>query len=154
MHKPKIYLETTIFNYYFDTERDAHPATVKLFEQIKAGKYEAYTSLYVTSELEEAQEPKRSKMLDLIPQYKIITLDVSSVAEHLAKIYVTENIVPAKFSYDGLHIAVATINNLDFICSLNFKHINKFKTKENTNIVNKREGYSKINIVSPMEVVY
>jgi len=24
VRKPKIYLETTIFNHYFDTERDAH----------------------------------------------------------------------------------------------------------------------------------
>jgi hypothetical protein len=28
MSVPKIYLETTVFNYYFDTERDAHEDTV------------------------------------------------------------------------------------------------------------------------------
>jgi hypothetical protein len=43
MRKPKIYLETTIFNYYFDTERDAHIDTVKLFKEIKEDKYDAYT---------------------------------------------------------------------------------------------------------------
>jgi len=38
MRKPKIYLETTIFNYFYDTARDGHADTVKLFEEIKAGK--------------------------------------------------------------------------------------------------------------------
>jgi predicted nucleic acid-binding protein len=47
----KIYLETTIFNYYFDVERDAHPSTVQLFNEIKANKFEPYTSIYVTEEL-------------------------------------------------------------------------------------------------------
>ena len=28
----KLYLETTMFNYYFDTERDGHADTVRLFE--------------------------------------------------------------------------------------------------------------------------
>ena len=45
MRKPKIYLETTLFNFYVDQERDAHADTVRLFEDIAAGKYEAYTSL-------------------------------------------------------------------------------------------------------------
>jgi hypothetical protein len=32
MSKPKAYLETTMFNYYFDVERGMHPATVAFFE--------------------------------------------------------------------------------------------------------------------------
>jgi len=39
----KVYLETTLFNFFFDTDRDAHAATVKLFEEIRAGKHEGYT---------------------------------------------------------------------------------------------------------------
>ena len=44
MRTPKIYLETTLFNYFYDSERDAHTDTVALFKEIQAGKYEAYTS--------------------------------------------------------------------------------------------------------------
>ena len=65
MRRPRIYLETTVFNHYFDTDREAHVATVALFKEIKAGKYEAFTSVYVTDELEKASEPKKSKMLAL-----------------------------------------------------------------------------------------
>ena len=76
MRKPKIFLETTVFNHYFDTDREAHAATVKLFKEIQADKYDAYTSAYVVEELEDAKEPKRSNMLALILECNIKVLGV------------------------------------------------------------------------------
>ncbi|MDR1669285.1 MAG: hypothetical protein LBR76_04935 [Oscillospiraceae bacterium] len=52
MRKLKIYIETTLFNFYFDETREAHADTLRLFEDISAGKYEAYTSDYTVAELE------------------------------------------------------------------------------------------------------
>ena len=153
MRRPRIYLETTVFNHYFDTDREAHVATVALFEEIKAGKYEAFTSVYVTDELEKASEPKKSKMLALIGEYGVVLLDDSVASRQLANVYVNDGIIPDKFRYDGLHIAIATTNDLEYIFSLNFKHINKVKTKAMTSIVNLREGYRPITIASPMEVM-
>ena len=73
--KAKAYLETTMFNYYFDSDRDAHNDTIRFFSDIAIGKYEAYTSSYVTDEIENAGEPKRSKMLALITDYNIKVVD-------------------------------------------------------------------------------
>lgn len=153
MRMLKIYLETTIFNYYFDKERDAHPDTVKLFKEIKAGKYQAFTSVYVLKELRNAPTEKADKMLALIDKYGITTLGFSSEAEELAMVYVNEGIIPVKYSTDGVHIAVATVNDLDMILSLNFRHIVRKKTIELTEFVNLREGYRKVWIYTPMEVV-
>ena len=153
MRRPKIYLETTIFNHYFDKDREAHATTVKLFKEIQAGRYDAYTSAYVVDELEDAQDPKRTNMLRLIPEYDVKVLNFSDDAEYLADIYVNEGIIPARYHYDGLHIACATVNDLEYIFSLNFKHINKVKTKTMTSIVNIREGYRPVTIASPLEVI-
>lgn len=153
MRRAKIYMETTVFNYYFDSERDAHPYTVKLFEEVMQGKYTAFTSAYVVGELLQAHEEKRDKMLALIEKYDIAVLDLSEEAERLAAIYVKEGIIPERFTTDGIHIAVATVNDLDMILSLNFKHIVKKKTIELTELVNVREGYKKVQIYTPMEVV-
>ena len=153
MRKPKIYLETTVFNHYFDTDREAHAATVALFKEIRAGKYEAYTSVYVVDELQDAKEPKRSNMLGLIGKYGVTVLDEKEEAERLADIYVSDGIIPIKYHYDGLHIAIATANDLEYIFSLNFKHINKVKTKTMTSNINIREGYRPITIASPLEVM-
>jgi len=91
-------------------------------------------------------------MLALIGKYGITVLNFSDEVRDLADIYVKEGIIPAKYRYDGLHIACATVNDLDFIFSLNFQHINKVKTKAMTAVVNVREGYKSITIASPMEV--
>jgi predicted nucleic acid-binding protein len=151
---PQIYIETSIFNFVFtDDAPDKRQNTLKLFAEIKEGKYEPYTSVYVIQELEQAFEPKREKMLALLGEYNIKVLDANAEAERLADIYVAEGIIPAKYSTDGLHIAMAAIEDLDFIVSLNFKHIVKRKTIEITEIVNYREGYKKIGIYSPAEVI-
>ena len=65
-----MYLETTVFNYYFDEDRQGHEDVIKLFEAIRAGEFEAYTSELVMKELGRAEEPKRSNMLDLVKGYK------------------------------------------------------------------------------------
>ena len=150
----KVYLETTVFNYYFDTDRDAHAATVKFFDEIRHGKYEAYTSAYVLAELEKASEPKRSNMINLIASLGIELLEPEIQAENLADMYVKEGVIPRRFRLDGVHIALASIKELDYIISLNFQHINKQKTKTYTALINKLHGYNKeIIICSPMEVI-
>jgi len=153
MRTQKIYLETTLFNFYVDESRDAHADTVKLFEEIASGKYEAYTSTYVTDELENAPEAKRDRMMRLITEYNIAVLAPSDEAVKIADIYVAEGIIPKKYRTDGLHIAIATVNDLDIIISMNFRHIVKRRTILATGKINNLNGYRAIEIYSPMEVV-
>jgi predicted nucleic acid-binding protein len=152
MRAAKIYLETTMFNYYFDKDREAYPATVRLFEEIAEGKYLPYTSRYVLDELGNAQEPKRSQMLALVEKYSITTLDYSKDAEKLADMYVAETFIPPKYRTDGIHIAVATVNDLDMILSLNFRHIVRKRTVEGAGAINILAGYRPISIHTPQEV--
>ena len=153
MRTPKIYIETTIFNHYFDTDRDSHPATLALFDEIKSGKYKAYTAPYVVDELKKAHEPKRTKMLNLITDYDIIVLTANDETQQLADSYIYEGIIPDSHRYDSLHIASATVNELDFIISMNYQHINRHQTKTLTSLINAKHGYKPITILTPMEVV-
>ena len=155
MKIPKIYLETTIFNFPFVDDAPQYRAdTLKLFDEIKAGKFKPYTSEYVIQELEDTKEAgKLEKMKALITDYGIETIPANPEAIRLADVYGKENIIPAKYKTDAIHIASATIEGLDFIVSLNFKHIVKRKTKTETGEINIREGYMPIGIYSPMEVV-
>ena len=153
MRKQKIYLETTLFNFYVDEDRDAHAATVKLFKEIAMEKYEAYASTYVTDELENAPETKRYKMMGLITKYNITVLASTDEAVRMADIYIEEGIIPQKYRADGLHIAIATVNDLDIIVSMNFRHIVKRKTILTTGKINNLNGYRAIEIYSPMEII-
>jgi len=153
MRKLKVYIETTLFNFYFDEDREMHPHTVKLFKEIAAGKYEAYTSGAVIEELVKATEEKYTKMRSLIDEYHITVLSVSEEAEKLADVYVEEKIIPLKYRTDAVHIAVATVNDLNMIISMNFEHIVKRKTKIETEKINISNGYHAVEIFNPMEVV-
>jgi hypothetical protein len=152
--KLKIYLETSLFNFYIDESKgEAHKCTVLLFEEIGAGKYEAFTSNYVISELEKADEEREKKMMGLFNRYDITILPENDRALGLAEIYVAEGVIPKKYEMDGTHIAVAAVNGLDIIISMNFRHIVKRKTIIMTNAINKVNGYRAVEIYSPMEVV-
>lgn len=154
MRAPKIYLETSVFNFVFaDDAPDKKQDTLKLFKEIKEGRYEPYTSDYVIDELEAAPEEKRLNMLRLIKEYSVKLIEANDEAVMLSKIYVAEGVIPQKYVTDALHIAVATIVDMDFIVSLNFRHIVKRKTMLLTEVINVREGYKKIGIYSPAEVI-
>ena len=95
----------------------------------------------------------RNNRLQLINEYEVEIIPISDEAENLAAIYIEAGIIPSAYATDGLHIATATIKGLDFIVSLNFRHIVKRKTIEGTELINFREGYKKIGIYSPAEVI-
>jgi len=156
MRKLKIYLETTVFNYYFDDERDEHPATVKLFDEIMQGKFGAFTSTLVIKELSATKnDVRREKLLSLIGKYNIQVVEHDNVDINiLANHYVKENIIPASYRNDAVHIAVSTFYELDCIISMNFTHINKYKTKVLVARNNAILGYIKtLDICSSWEVV-
>jgi predicted nucleic acid-binding protein len=154
MRKQKIYLETTLFNHYFDEDRGiAHESTVALFKEIEVGKYDAFTSGAVIEELAKAETEKYEKMFSLIDRFNITVLSVNEESEKLADIYVSENVIPKRYRTDGLHIAIATVNDLDMIISMNFQHIVKRKTKLVTGSINAINGYRSVEIFNPMEVV-
>ena len=152
MEKQKVYLETTVFNYYFDKEKNAQPGTVAFFEAIGSGQFDAYTSPYTYNELNDAPEPLRSDMLGLIGKYHIQILETSDEIIELAGKYIANNIIPRNKKTDALHIAIASVYAMDIIITFNFKHINKLRTKSLIPATNLIAGYKGIAIAQPEEV--
>jgi predicted nucleic acid-binding protein len=154
MKIPKIYIETTVFNFLFAEDApEKRQDTIKLFQEIRDGSYIPYTSDAVIEELEKATVEKFNQMFSLIGQYSMITLPVTDEAKRLADIYIKEGVIPEKYPTDALHIALATVNDLDYIVSYNFRHIVKVKTITMTESINLREKYKRIGIFSPTEVI-
>jgi predicted nucleic acid-binding protein len=154
MRIPRIYLETTLFNFYVDEDRGfVHDSTVALFQECAAGKYKAFTSRYVIDELAAAPAPKCDELLRLVSEYGIPILESTEEAATLADMYVSERVIPEKYRTDALHIAIAAANDLDMIISMNFQHIVKRRTINMTAHINRLNGYRAVEIYSPMEVV-
>jgi hypothetical protein len=155
----KIYLETTMFSFYYE-ERNRpgylvlKEQTRKVFDLLKTGQYEAYSSSLATDEIiKEPNVEKREKMASLITEFDIKLLEETDKVKRLAELYLLEKVVPESEPIDAAHIAITAANGLDFIVSLNFEHIVRPWTIERVRRINLREGYDPIGIYKPVEVL-
>ena len=63
--------------------------------------------------------------------------------------YMEYDVLKEKSRDDCRHIALATINDCDYIISWNFKHFVNIRTIDKVQAVNKLFGYREIKIVPP-----
>ena len=159
MDKPKIYLETTMFSFFNEIrdygEYPKYKAQVReVFERVKDGEYEPYTSSFTIEEImNEPDQTRREQMAALIAEYGVQILYESEEVNRIADLYIQEGAISPAYKNDVAHIAMTTVNGLDFIVSLNFTHIVRTWTIERVRRVNKREGYQGIGIYEPSEVM-
>lgn len=146
--KQRIYLDTSVFGGYFDDEFAEH--TKPLFKRLKNNEFKLLFSSVTQDELNSA--PKRVK--DLVIGLKAEWtdyLDVTDEATELAYEYIAEGVVGQTSFADCLHIALATINQADYLISWNFKHIVNVDRIRGYNSINIKKGYKLLEIRSPRE---
>jgi hypothetical protein len=160
MDKARVYLETTMFSFYYEKRLwpsyQKYKAQVRhTFDLIKDGKYQPYTSTLTMDEINnETSHEKRGKMWQLVTDYGINVLPADNdEVKRLAALYIQEEAISSAWVTDATHIAITTFNGLDFIVSLNFTHIARPWTIERVRRVNMREGYNPIGIYRPLEVL-
>jgi hypothetical protein len=154
MYIPKLFLETTMFNFYFYGKgKEKQVYTERLFTDIAAGKYKAYTSDYVIDELKKDTTERFNAMYSLVGKYNIDVLPSDAESTRLGALYIAKGIIPEKYDDDALHIAAATVNGLDFVISYNYNHIVKLKTIIGTGLINRREGYQQVSLSTPKEIL-
>ena len=150
MGKLKIYLDTSVFSAYYDERVKIRSEQTKIFWQ-KLVEYEGYISQIVLDELGAVtDEELRRKLIDLTKEFQ--KLDIDSEVEALADQYIKRGIFPEKYRDDALHLAVATVNDVDILISWNFEHLVKRKTRLEANLANSLNGYKSIDIIVPPEL--
>jgi hypothetical protein len=94
---------------------------------------------------------------DVIKEFsseELIRLEETEAVLMLAEAYLAALVVPFRYEDDVLHIAYATFYQADFVVSWNFRHMVNIIRIEAFNAINTREGYGKIDIRSPKELIY
>ena len=103
-------------------------------------------------ELENAPEKIKNHFLNLDRETTEF-VEITEEINELAKEYVRENVVGETSMDDCRHIACATINNVDYLVSWNFKHIvNVFRIR-GYNSINLKNGYLQLDIRSPKDII-
>jgi predicted nucleic acid-binding protein len=123
--KRKIYLETSVISYL--TARPSKTIIGAAHQQITLAwwesrdQYELFVSESVLRECGAGDASAAEKRLAIVRNVPLLTITEQAV--DIAEALVTERIVPAKAAEDALHIAIATINRVDYLLTWNCKHI-------------------------------
>jgi hypothetical protein len=97
-------------------------------------------------------------LLEAIEQYELPELDISEDLENiqaLVEMYIKSGVIPRKKLDDALHIAIATVKQMDMLLSWNYKHLANVKREALVQSVNLRMGYTKpLRMTTPLEALY
>jgi predicted nucleic acid-binding protein len=150
VRKLKIYLDTSVISYLHQLDApDKMNDTLALWEEIKAGEYQAVISEVTTKELMNCAEPKRSIMVDYLSEADLEVFAINKETDDLAQEIIRHGILTPKSIDDSTHIASAIINNCDIIVSWNFKHLVNIKTINGVRAIILSNHYKSIDIYSP-----
>ena len=146
----RVYADTSVFGGCFDDEF-AEEST-EFFAEIKAGRFVLVVSATVLAELQRAPQQVREVLVTL-PESAVEIVEADPEVEHLRDAYVEAGILRPEHRSDAEHIASASVAEVDFVVSWNFKHIVQFEKIAGYQAVNLLNGYREIRIYSPKEVV-
>ena len=154
MNRLKLYLETSVWNFYFaEDASEKRDVTLEFFR--KAKQFDIFISEVVFREIGNASAQKRKQLETLIEKFAPGIISVSPAAFNLAKDYIDSMALPARALEDALHAAVCTDHGMDALLSWNMKHLANLRRKQNINAVNLKNGYYKmLEIITPEEVIY
>lgn len=156
MKRLRIYLDTSVINFlYADDVPDFRRVTEEFFAEY-ATKNDLYGSDVLLRELDrDPDQGRRKKHMEVLRDHDVMILpsDKDDQIVHLADAYMQHGIVPAKKRDDALHVAYATVFEMDVLLSWNFKHLANIRREARFVVVNQAEGYWRSpRIVSPLEV--
>ncbi len=145
----KLYLDTSIPSAYYDTSKPIRQLITQKWFENESSKYSLYISNLVLDEIREfANQDKKEAIEDLLLSKNVNVVDISSEAKDLANLYISFGAIPAKEPEDALHIAIATVNSINYLASWNFKHIVSVNPIRKIHEMNAKNNYPLIEIGS------
>lgn len=149
MKTQRVYIDTSVIGGCFDPEFSNW--SNGLVKDLEIGNFKPVISEIVATEINSAPQFVRNqydKILLLNPEI----LKIDDEALELVSFCHKHDILGAKYRNDMLHIALATIAEVDILVSWNFKHIVRFDKIRLFNAVNIENGFKRLEIYSPREV--
>lgn len=157
MDKLRIYLDTSVINFFFAADApDFRAATISFFEQ-HSRLFELCISDVVLLEIQRDPDPiHREALYRVLDDYNVVVLppDRRDEIERLSAHYIDRGIIPRKKAEDAQHVAYATLFEADILLSWNFKHLANINREAKILAANREAGHVRpLRLVSPLEVL-
>lgn len=153
----KVYIETTIPSFYFETRPDIENQVRRKWTREWWDKYHAhyrlYTSEAVLLELGRSNypRPKRTATLGMVRDLAILPLTEEVV--EVANTYRRELVMPREPSLDSLHLALASCHGCDILLTWNCDHLANANKHGHIKRVNLRLKIATPLLITPLELL-
>jgi hypothetical protein len=154
--KRTVYLETTIPSYLTAWRSNelimaANQQATREWWDLARPNFEVFISDVVVREASEGNKDAAARRLAVIAD--IPELALSLEAEQLAGLLLAQAALPAKARIDALHIAIATLNGMDFLLTWNCRHIANAATQHIIEATCRAAGYEPPVICTPPQLM-
>ena len=156
MDKPTLYMETTIPSYLLaEPSRDVislgRQDITRTWWKRDQTRYAIFVSAVVIKEAgkgDSREAEGRHKFLEQFP-----VLEETSEIQRLIEAYLEENVVPIGSGEDAAHLAYASIYQIDFLCTWNFKHLANVFAVRRLRQVNQKRVLFVPQVCTPEEIL-
>ncbi len=146
-----VYIETTIPSAHVTRRTDPSSlhrrAVTRDWWETQLSLYDCWTSDAVTLELLEGDWPGQRDAIQLMEPLRRLDLNQETVA--IAQRYIDELLVPGDISGDAIHLAIACLNEMDFLLTWNIRHLANPNKLDHLTVINRRLGLLSPQIVTP-----
>lgn len=149
---PRVYVDSSVFSACENEKYWIRESSRKLFERFRAGDMTLVLSAAVAGELESATEAARA-LPGTVPREYSEFLEPSGAAEELADRYVEAGAVGAATRPVALHVAFATLANVDTLASWNYKYLLNHHRRPRFNTVNRELDHPPIEMYEPPAIL-
>ena len=150
-HRLKVYLDTSVISALFDERNPERKSlTESFFKEIE--NFETFISNITIAEIEKTPDKQIKKNMEQkIEDFSVLT--ISNEIEELTNEIIQKGAINESYPEDAYHIAIAIINEMDFLLSWNFRHIVRLKTKDIIRMICTLNNLRQIEIITPAELL-
>ncbi|MBL9114337.1 MAG: type II toxin-antitoxin system VapC family toxin [Verrucomicrobiaceae bacterium] len=153
---PSAYIETTIPSYYvarpsMNVIQAARQASTRAWWDGGCSSFDLFTSQEVLQEARLGDADMARQRLELLSP--LPKLELTDQVGALAQTLIDAGLVPEKAASDAVHIAVASVHQMNYIVTWNFKHIANPYTRDRLRAVVADAGFHLPVMSSPEELI-
>ena len=154
--RKSVYVESSIVSYLTSRpSRDVvvagHQVVTVEWWQLGRSAYEVFVSSLVIEEISAGDPAAAEERLEAIAG--IPSISISADAQPIAEALISSKAIPTNSLRDALHIAIAATQDIDYLLTWNFKHINNANTRLLVSNTVSGFGYACPILCSPEELI-
>ena len=151
-----VYIETTVISYLASRpSRDilvaAHQQTTDEWWTFRRHEFECYISQIVIDEIQAGDIEAAEKRMEEIDDFPV--LEATIEAEGLTEAIIEGGAIPERAVRDAAHIAVAAVNDIDYLLTWNCSHLANAQIIRRVSVICNAQGYNMPVICTPEELM-